>query len=160
MLALQFRAQRIGLAAQQLAELVGALGDLKLECRQLGARDVGLGRRVAHIDMRGQARRQPLTSQIQQLIDGREILLGNAQARLSAAKLHVALRDVGEHGHHHGPMVLNRDLLGGIRRLDGAANASEQIDFPGGAGTQLKLIVRIGNAHGLRRPASGCCRPS
>ena len=101
---------------------------------------------LADIDVRGQARRTPLASQIQQFIDGCEILLGNAQARLRAAKFHIALRHIGEHRDQHGAVILDRDLHAGFGSLHGTANASEQIDLPGGAGAQLKLIVGIRNA--------------
>ncbi len=121
--------------------------------------DVGLCERVADVDVGGQPRRAPLASQIQQLVDGRQILLGDAQARLRAAKLHVVLRHIRENRHQHRALILDRDLHARLGGLHGAAYASEQIDFPGGGAAQLKLVVRIRNGKpGAARHVDGADR--
>ena len=84
-------AQRLGLASQQLAELVDVLRDLRIRTPAARRGSRWPARAALLTSMcGGQARRTPLARQIQQLVDGGEILVGDAQARLRAAQLDIA----------------------------------------------------------------------
>ena len=69
-----------------------------------------------------------------------------AQARLRAAKLHVALRHIGEHGDQHRAVILDRDLHAPRRRPPPNGVRARTDRFPRRRrAAQLQLIVGIRN---------------
>ena len=91
---IQFSTQCFGFAANQPAEFVNTLGDLRFQRRQRCASRVSLRRRVAHVNISRQARRLPLARQIKQFFDRGKILFGHSQPYLCAAQFEIGLRDI------------------------------------------------------------------
>ena len=63
---------------------------------------------------------------------GLGVRLGVGDAVLQRAHRYVGRRHVGVERHQHVAPVLERGLVGGRRRLDGAPDAAEDVDLPAG----------------------------
>jgi len=131
----------------------GARGGFESGNGGLGVGHLGLG--AQHVEAGGQAgvelrlgQREPIA------LDG-QILLRHRQLPLGAAQLDVVARHFGEQGQGDIAAILHRRLIGSLGGFDGAALATEEVDFPGGIEAYLVKIAALARTKAAGRHADG-----
>ena len=84
------------------------------------------------VEFVGEAARVSGLDEVEALLFGVHVGLGNAQAKLQGADIHVLAGDVGDEGDQHIVAGLGGGLGVVFGGFDGAAQAAEKVERPGG----------------------------
>ena len=128
---LQLGAQGIGRLPEQQAECVDEVGLILLDRRYLGGRVADLCGGVRHVEIGGQPAGRALLRQLQRVLRGLQVVLGDLLAKLRAAQIDVVAGHLGQRRQQRVALCLLRGVDRGIGRFHRPPDLAPQIKLPG-----------------------------